>query len=205
MNALAALRSWMRGTFQRARVERRMDEELRFHIDSYLDDLVRGGVAPEEAQRRARAELGGVEARKEECRDALGLRLLDELVADGRYACRQLRRSPVFTAVAVLSLALGIGANSAIFSLLEAAVWKPLAVYEPERLALFSWVSGPRALMNSSWGNCYRTPTGGRASTSFSYPIYAARVAASWPQEGPNRARICATRRTPCADFRPVY
>jgi predicted permease len=172
MNAFAALRSWMHGTFRRARVERRMDEELRFHIDSYVDDLVQRGVAPEEAQRRAHAELGGVEAKKEECRDALGLRLLDELIADGRYAYRQLRRSPVFTGVAVLSLALGIGANSAIFSLLEAAVWKPLSVHEPERLALFSWVSGPRALMNSSWGNWYRTPTGGRASTSFSYPIY---------------------------------
>jgi predicted permease len=174
MSAFAALRSWMRGTLRRARLERRLDEELRFHIDSYADDLRREGVAPAEAQRRARAEFGGVEARKEECRDALGLRLVDELVADARYACRQLRRSPIFAAVAVLSLALGIGANSAIFSLMEAAIWKPLPVHEPERLALFSWVSGPRALMNSSWGNWSRTITGGRASTSFSYPIFEA-------------------------------
>jgi hypothetical protein len=171
MSAFAALRSWMRGVFHRSRVEQRMDDELRFHIESYVEDLVRSGVAPEEAHRRARVEFGGVEARKEECRDALGLRLLDELIADGRYACRQLRRSPIFTAVAILSLALGIGANSAIFSLME-AVWKPIPIHEPERLGLFSWVSGPRQLMNSSWGFWYRTVTNGRASTSFSYPVF---------------------------------
>jgi predicted permease len=171
MSAFAALRSWMRGVFHRSRVEQRMDDELRFHIESYTDDLVRAGLAPEEARRRARVEFGGVEARKEECRDALGLRLLDELIADGRYACRQLRRSPIFTAVAILSLALGIGANSAIFSLME-AVWKPIPIHEPERLGLFSWVSGPRQLMNSSWGFWYRTVTNGRASTSFSYPVF---------------------------------
>jgi len=171
MNVVASLRSWMRGTFRRSGVEQQMDDELRFHIESCTDDLVRAGLAPEEARRRACREFGGVEVQKEECRDALGLRLLDELVADGRYACRQLRRSPGFTAVAVLSLALGIGATSAIFSLMEAAVWKPIAVPEPERLGLFSWVSGPRSLMNSSWGNWFRTTTGGRASTSFSYPI----------------------------------
>jgi len=172
MKALATLRSWLRGTFHRSRVEQEMDEELRFHIESYTDDLVRAGLAREEARRRAGVAFGGVEARKEECRDALWLRLFDELVADGRYACRQLRRAPVFTAVAVLSLALGIGANSAIFSLMEGAVRKPISVHEAERLALFSWVSGPRALMNSSSGNWRRTSGGGRTSTSFSYPIF---------------------------------
>jgi predicted permease len=172
MNVLSALRSWMRATFYRSHMERRMADELQFHIQSYVDDLLRAGIAPEEARRRAHAEFGGVEARKEECRDALGLRLLDELVADCRYAYRQLRHSPAFAVVAIASLALGIGANSAIFSLMEAALWKPLSVPEPERLQLFSWVSGPRVLMNSSSGNWYRTTTDGRASTSFSYPLF---------------------------------
>jgi predicted permease len=172
MTALAAVRSWIRATLHRSRVEQRMDDELRFHVESYTDDLVRAGLPTEEARRRAAVEFGGVEGRKDECRDALGLHLLDELIADGRYAFRQLRRSPVFAAVAVLSLALGIGANSAIFSLMEAAVWKPISVPEPERLALFSWASGPRSLMNSSMGNWRRASVGARTSTSFSYPVF---------------------------------
>ncbi|HMF59105.1 MAG TPA: ABC transporter permease [Vicinamibacterales bacterium] len=172
MTTLARLQSWMRAIFRRSTVERQMHDELSFHIESYAADLLRAGVAPEEARRRARVEFGGVEARKDECRDALGLRVIDELVGDGRYAIRQLRHSPVFTAVAVLSLALGIGANSAIFSLMETALWKPTSVHDPERLQLFSWASGPRVLMNSSSGNWHRTTTGGRVSTSFSYPVF---------------------------------
>ena len=172
MNPLSRLHSWTRAVFRRSAVEQQMHDELSFHIESYTADLVRAGIQPEEARRRARAEFGGLESRKDECRDALGLRMFDELVADSRYAVRQLRHSPVFTAVAILSLALGIGANSAIFSLMEAALWKPTSVREPERLQLFSWASGPRALMNSSSGNWQRTTTGGRVSTSFSYPVF---------------------------------
>jgi hypothetical protein len=77
----------------------------------------------------------------------------------------------VFTAVAIMSLALGIGANSAAFSLMEAALWKPISVHEPGGLQLFSWLSGPRTLMKSP-GNWRRTTAGGRISTSFSYPIF---------------------------------
>jgi predicted permease len=172
MKALAVLRSWIHAMLHRPRVEVRMDEELQFHIQSYINDLLLAGVAPDQARRRAHVEFGGIEAHKEECRDALGLRLFDELVSDGRYAYRQLRHSPVVTAVAIMSLALGIGANSAVFSLMEAALRKPLSVHEPERLQLFSWLSGPRTLMNSSSGNWRRTTAGGRVSTSFSYPIF---------------------------------
>jgi len=151
-----------------------MDEELRFHIDSYADDLMRSGVPPAEARRRAAAEFGGIEARKEDCRQSIGLRLVDDLCNDLRYALRQLRRSPGFTAVAMISLALGIGANTAILSLMEAALWKPVRVSEPQELRLFSWVSGPRAVMNSSWGNWSRSVAGSHASTSFSHPVFEA-------------------------------
>src|SRR4051812_41366360 len=172
MMAASRLRSWIRAVLRRSRLERQLDDELHFHIDSYAADLQRVGLPLEEAYRRARREFGGVEARKEECRDALGLRLLDQVAADLRYAVRQFRRAPTLSAVAIVSLALGIGANTAIFSLMEAAILKPLMVREPERLQLFSWASGPRALMNSSSGNWHRTTTGGRASTSFSYPVF---------------------------------
>jgi len=174
MKTLAAWRSWIRATVHRARLEQRMDEELQFHIDSYAADLIDAGVDPDVARRRARVEFGGREVRKEECRDALGVRLLDDAAADVRYACRQLRRRPILAAVAVLSLALGIGANTAIFSLMEAAIWKPIAVPNPDRLALFSWASGPRSFMNSSWGNWARNVSGARVGTSFSYAIFEA-------------------------------
>jgi predicted permease len=129
-------------------------------------------VASGEARRRAGIEFGSLGARKEECREALGLRLLDEVTGDLRYAFRQLRRAPAFTAVAVLSLALGIGANAATFSLMEAALWKSIPVRNPEDLRLFSWVSGPNRIMNGISGNSSGTPNGGYTSTSFSYPVF---------------------------------
>jgi predicted permease len=153
-------------------LEREIDDELRFHIEQYEEDLVRSGASAPEARRRARVEFGGIESRKEEMRGALGLRLLDEVTGDLRYAFRQLRRSPAFTTVAVLSLALGIGANAAIFSLMEAALWKPIPVTNPEQLRLFSWVSGPNRVMDLVNGRMDATPGGGTTSTSFSFPVF---------------------------------
>jgi predicted permease len=172
MKALARVRSWCRSAFRRSRLEQELDEERRFHIGRYVDDLRAAGVPAGEARRLAHVEFGAVEAHKEECREAVGLRLLDELAGDLRYAGRQLRRSPGFTTIAVLSLALAIGANAAIFSLMEAALWKTIRVRDPEQLRLFSWISGPNRVMNGINGNMTRTVTGGSTSTSFSYPVF---------------------------------
>ena len=111
-----------------------MQDEMRIHLELYQADLRRRGVPEEEARRRALAEFGSVAARKEECRDAVGLRLLDELRGDVSYAFRLLRRSPAFTLVALLSLGLGIGANTAIFSLIDTVLVKTLPVDDPQRL-----------------------------------------------------------------------
>jgi predicted permease len=127
----------MRAIFRRRAVEREMDEELRFHLGQQTEKYVAAGLARGEAARRARIELGGLEQAREGCRDARGTRWLENLAQDVRYALRLLRRSPAFTAVAILSLALGIGANTAIFTLLDGLVLRDLNVPHPEELVRF--------------------------------------------------------------------
>jgi predicted permease len=120
--------------FRRRRFEAQLEAELRDHLDRQVADYVRDGVDEAEARRRANLELGGLEQVKEACRDARGTRLLDDLVQDLRFGVRVLRKSPGFTLVAVLSLALGIGANTAIFTLVDTLVLRALPVREPSRL-----------------------------------------------------------------------
>jgi len=136
--------------FHRGRFEREMEDELRFHIDRRTEDLVRGGMALAGAQREARLEFGAPQAYREECREARGFRLFDEALQDVRYTARSLRNNPAFAAVAILSLALGIGANTAIFSLLNAVALKSLPVAAPGELSAFRW-SDPKTPQRFSW------------------------------------------------------
>ena len=136
MGLLRSLRSALAVVLRRQRFEDGVADELRFHIDAYADDLVRSGVAPAEAQRRARIELGGTEGLKEELRAARGQRLFDELWQDSRYAVRRLRQARVPAVVAVL--ALGVGVNLAVFSVIYASMFRPLPHPEPDRLVSIS-------------------------------------------------------------------
>ena len=111
-----------------------MTEELRFHIEQYAGDLVRSGMPPEEAARRARIEFGGIEGIREDCREARGLGLFDEVRRDVRHAFRSLRKTPGFTATALLTLALCIGANLTIFAAIDAILLRPLPFPEADRL-----------------------------------------------------------------------
>ena len=130
----ARFRSLIRALTSRDDFEAGLTEELRFHIEQYVEDLVRSGVAQEEARRRARMELGGINTVKEECRKARGLEGFDALERDCRYAARQLRRNPGFAGTVVLTFALAVGANTASFSLLNALLLKDLPYPHPERI-----------------------------------------------------------------------
>lgn len=134
MSLRATLRCWWRAIAQRGRVAAEAEDELRFHVEAYATELVRRGVAPEEATRRARLEMGEPETHGERYRSAVGLRPFDELGGDVRFGLRSLVRNPGYAAVGVLSLALGIGATTAMFSLMYAVLLQPFPYLGADRI-----------------------------------------------------------------------
>lgn len=129
--------SWVRRLFARKRMESDLDKELLFHFESQIADKVRSGIPESEARRLTHIEFGGIEQIKEDCRESRGTLWIESIVQDVRYGVRQLRKSPGFTFVAIVSLTLGIGANTAIFTLLNAIMLRPLPVQNPGELLLF--------------------------------------------------------------------
>ena len=135
------LRAWflrLAGLLNKQRRERELADELESHLQLHIDDSLSSGMTPVEARRQALIKLGGIEQTKDIYRDRHGIPLVEALIYDVRYGLRTLRRSPGFTAVAILTLALGIGANTAIFTLIHALLMKPLPVHEPDRLVALS-------------------------------------------------------------------
>src|SRR5271167_3375167 len=165
----------LRSLFRRCRVEEELTDELDFHLRELIQEDVAKGMPPEEARYAALRELGGLEQIKEECRDMRRINYIENLIQDIRYGLRMLARSPGFTSVVILSLALGIGANTAIFSLIDALMLKTLPVRQPDQLVLLNWVSkGHPYLIQGYDGSSYTDKMGRSTGTSFSYPIYEA-------------------------------
>src|SRR5207249_8345031 len=128
-------------------MEEQLEKEPRFHLDQHAADLMARGLDPQEARRQSRLVLGGPEQVKESCRDARGTRWLEDLLQDFRYALRSLRKNPGFAAVALLTLALGIGATTVMFTVINSVLLKPLSYPEPGRLVAVhghtdSWNTG---------------------------------------------------------------
>ena len=173
MNARwSRLQSWLRSAFGRNRLEADMDEEVRFHLEARAADLMREGLDSQEAMRQARLEFGGVASHKDGMRTSLGLRWWDDLWCDLRYAARILRKSPGFTAIAVGSLALAIGANTTIFSVANEMLYERLGVPHPEQLRLLTITGDKHVAVHSSWGDFGPLPGGRSRFDSFTYPIY---------------------------------
>jgi predicted permease len=131
---VTGLRARLRDLLRRGRVERELDDEVLFHVEMETAANLRRGLSPEEARRRALVEFGGVERFKEACRDEHGARAVSDLGRDLRHAGRSLRRTPGFAAAAVLTLALGIGATTAVFSVVDGVLLRPLVYPHAERL-----------------------------------------------------------------------
>lgn len=173
IRVFSQLGSWLSAVFQRNRLEQRMDSELACHLELLTHDLTRSGFSPEEAARRARIALGPMLKHKENMRASLGLRCWDQFSADLRYGARLLRKSPSFTAVAAISLALAIGVNTTIFSLARQLLYERLGVPHAEELRLLTWTSTrAHVAVHNLWGGWDNLPDGRVVCNVFSYPVF---------------------------------
>jgi predicted permease len=172
MSLLSRLTSSIRAVFSGPALATQIDEELRFHLESRTADLIAQGISSEEAARRARIELGSANTHRDEVRRSLGIRWFDDLIADLRYAIRILRKNLAFTAIAVGSLALAIGANTTIFSVANELLYERLGAPNPQELRLLMMQADRKTVIHSSWGSRTKLKDGGYEYETFTYPIY---------------------------------
>src|SRR5262249_26816596 len=142
MNSFRIFLFRLRALFMKRSLDQELEDEIRSHLEMQIEDHQRQGMTIDEARYAALRKFGGVEQLKDIYREQRSLPRFETFLRDLGYGFRMLRRSPGITAVAILSLALGIGANTALFSVVDAALVKNLPVEQPERLVLFEWQAG---------------------------------------------------------------
>ena len=168
---LAGLRVALRSIVRRQRVEDELDEEIQYHLERQIDEGLKAGLAPEEARYAALRAMGAIDKSKDECRDLRSANFVGEFFGDLRYAGRALRRSPGFAVLAIVIMALGIGANTAVFSVVNGVLLKPLPYPGADRIVTLSTACPHDGLRPNLWS---RSPTFGIGATR-------ARRSRRWP------------------------
>ena len=182
----------LRGLFLKRSLDQELADEIRSHLEMQIEDYQRQGMSPDEARYAALRKFGGVEQVKETYRERRGLPYVETVLRDLGYGARMLWRSPIITTVAILSLAIGIGANTALFSVVDAVFLKTLPVDAPDRLVVFEWQSGRNFRTNGMSGTSnVIVPANMRGLSLFRYDVY----------EKMRQTRIAAASESPLSDL----
>ena len=174
MSTMRVLISRLKGLFAGKQKDEELNEELQAHLEMLVDENRRKGMTEDEARRAARVHFGGIAQTAEAYRERRGLHFVQTFLQDLRYAFRMLRRAPGFAAVVVISLALGIGANTAIFSAIDAVMLRMLPVEDPQQLVMLEWHASkwPEKYVEDLEGSSFGNEHDGQSSYSFTYAQY---------------------------------